>query len=378
MRIGVDIRELGRKKETGIGRFILNFLEFVSANDKENQYLLFGNQRTRNLNLGANIKTIIIPEFSKIIWDQIVLPAQIKKESLDIFFSPSYAGPIFSRAKLVVTCHDIYFLYLSKNPLINFLRQCYCRSIWKRADAVIAVSQYSSEQVLKFSGCQPQKVRVVYDSVEEKFAPRDKNESLDKLRKIFPWLKDDFILYVGNLTSHKNISGLIEAYGILPQALRNRFQLAIAGERGSNYPLLQERINALGLNSHIEFLGLVSEEDLLFLYNAASALVLVSFWEGFGLPALEAMACATPVVVSDIGSLNEVVGEAGLYVDPKDIEDIARNIERILTDGALRKDLSMKGLNQSKKFKVEHSAKQILDIFRELYNTNTVTKLRSG
>ncbi len=366
MRIGIDVRELDKREKTGIGRLILNFLKFVDKNDRQNQYFLFGNQHTRELNFGSSIKSRIIPEFSKIFWDQIVLLREINKEKLDIFFSPFYKGPILAQAKLIVTCHDFYFLEKSRNPISDWLRHFYCSRVWEKADIIIVDSQDSKERAVKFPGCFPQKVRVVYGNVDESFKPVDKSTAINSLLKKFPMLKKDIILYVGNLKKHKNIPGLIKAYSLLPEFLKDKFQLVIAGEKDKNYPHLLDLIKHFGLNNRIGFLGTVSEEDLLFLYNAASVLVLVSFWEGFGLPPLEAMACATPVVVSNTAALPEVVGEAGLYVNPQNAEDIAMKLEKMLVDERLRKDLSAKALIQSSKFKVEYSVDKILEIFREL------------
>lgn len=368
MRIGIDIRELDPNIKTGIGRLILNFLEFVRLNDTEDDYLLFANQNTDLPNLSGRIKVKVIPEFLKIYWDQKILTDQIKKEKIDIFYSPYYKGPIFSSAKLIVTCNDLYFLGRSGNLIIDWLKWNYTRLIFKKADLIIAISQYSKREAMRLFGCSPNKVEVVYGSLDKRFKPLDKAESFNKISKKFKILKQDFILYVGNLNPHKNIAGLIKAYNLLPGFLKNRFQLVIVGKKDNSYIQLSHLVRRSGLNNNIEFLDQVSDDDLLFLYNAASISVLVSFWEGFGLPALEAMACGTAVVVSDTAALPEVVGDSGIYVNPRDIEDIAHHLQKILCNEALRKELSQKGLRQTEKFKVEYSAGAILKIFKELGN----------
>ncbi|MDP2939638.1 MAG: glycosyltransferase family 1 protein [Candidatus Omnitrophota bacterium] len=365
MRIGIDIRELEEGKFTGIGRFTLNFLNYVNVSDKENEYVLFGNQRTRQLNFSKHMKLRFIPEFYKLYWDQKVLLDQIKKEGLDIFFSPSYSAPIISKAKIIVTCHDLHFLN-SSNPIANWLRQCYSRFIWERAYIIIAVSEYSKKEVIKFLGCSSEKVRIVYDSIERSFMPIDRDIAFEKLKRRFAKLNKDFILYVGNLKPHKNLSRLIQAYNLLPKVLKDRHQLVIVGKIDRNYSYLFYLVKKYNLVNNVVFLDLVIEDDLVYLYNAAAVLVLVSLHEGFGLPALEAMACGAPVIISNSTSLPEVVGDAGLYVNPMDVNDISNGLQIIITDESLRRNLSAKGLEQAKNFRVENSATKILEIFKEV------------
>ena len=366
MRIGIDIRELEKNKRTGIGRFILNFLYFVNSYDKENEYLLFGNQNTRYLNFGGNMQSKIIPEFNKIFWEQVVLPREIEKEKIDIFFSPFYKGPLFSRAKLIVACHDLYFLELEKNPVEKWLKIFYCKIIWNKAKLIIAVSSYSKQKVIKFLGCSEEKIRVVYDSVEEKFKPMGKGVVFPKLIKRFSQIKKDFLLYVGNFKPHKNVSRIIQAYSLLSGPLKDRYQLVIVGQKNKDYYPLAQLVRDHGLEGKVEFLGLVSENELVFLYNSATVLLLVSLREGFGLPALEAMACGTPVIASNLTALPEVIGDAGFLVNPYDVKEVSSAIKVVLGDEALRKQMSEKGLLRAKKFLIRDSANKILEIFKEL------------
>jgi len=376
MRIGVDIRELAEGSKTGIGRLLLNFLEFAAHNDTENEYLLFANQNTSLPDLPSRIKTRVIPEFSRIIWDQIVLPDQIKREKVDIFYSPYYKGPLFSQAKLIVTCNDLYFLEKGNNPISAWMRRNYCRLIFKKADRIIAISQYSKKEALRLFGFPEGKVEIVYATLDKRFRPLDKTESFNKLNKKFVNLKKDFVLYVGNFNPHKNVSRIIEAYNLLPGPLKDKYQLVIVGKKEGGYYPLAKLVKNYGLEDKVVFLELVSEDELVYLYNATTALILVSLWEGFGLPALEAMACGAPVVVSNTTAFPEVVGNAGLYVNPYNIEDILDKLKLLLENEDLRSDLSQKGLIQSGKFKCEYSANAILGIFKELIHSATPTLCR--
>lgn len=375
MRIGMDIRELEENKRTGIGRFILNFLNFINTQDKENEYLLFGNQKTRLQKFGNHIKSKIIPEFCRIFWDQVTLSVEIRREKIDIFFSPLYKGPILSGAKLIVICHDLYFLEFEKNPLIKCLKSFYCKLTGNNADFIVTPSEYSRQEVIKFLRCSPKKVRVVNNSVEDKFLPMDRGAAFIEILNRFARIKKDFILYVGNFKPHKNVSRIIEAYSLLPASLKDRYQLVIVGKKDKDYLSLSQLVGNYNLMENIEFLDVVREEDLIFLYSAASALILVSLREGFGLPALEAMACGTPVVVSNASALPEVAGEAGLYVDPQDARDISSKIQSIIDDERLRSELSLKGLEQAKKFSIESSGRRILELFREVKQESSANNL---
>jgi len=364
MRIGIDIRELEKGKMTGIGRCLLNFLEYINQSDQRNEYIIFANQNTNLPVLRSDIKLKVIFEFSKIYWDQIILTKQIKREKVDIFYSPFYKGPIFSPARLIVTCHDLHFLKLTSIAIGNSLRKYYCRLSLQRADTIITVSEYSKRTIHDFLGNKSKRIEVVYDSAGEEFRPLDETESLNKIKKTFG-LKDNFILCVGNLKPHKNLVRLFEAYSLLPLSLRECYQLAVAGKKDENYSRLWKIVEGKNLKDNIIFLDLVDDKDLVCLYNASCFLVFVSLCEGFGLPALEAMACGTPTLVSNSTSLPELVGNASLLVDPYDVNKISQNLEKLLTDEVLRETLSKKGLLRARDFSVKNMAEKILKIFKE-------------
>ncbi|MBM3251441.1 MAG: glycosyltransferase family 4 protein, partial [Candidatus Omnitrophica bacterium] len=277
-----------------------------------------------------------------------------------------YKGPIFSPARLIVTCHDLHFLDLDSIAPGELLKRYYCRTILKHANTIIAVSEYSKQTIENFLGNKSSRIEVVFDSVSDKFKPMDKKASLDELKQSFN-LNPDFILYVGNLKPHKNLDGLIEAYGLLPSSLKQAHQLVIAGKKDENFLRLWKFIKSKSLENNVVFLDLVNDEDLICLYNASSFLALVSFCEGFGLPALEAMACGIPVLVSNTTSLPEIVADMGLQADPHNSQEIAHYMEKLLTDESLRQMLSAKGLIRAKNFTIADMAEKILKIFKQNY-----------
>jgi len=366
MRIGIDIRELEKGRKTGMGRCLLIFLNYINQFDHENEYVLFASRDTNLPSLRQDIKIKVILEVSSLYWDQITLKNEIKKERIDIFYSPFYKGPIASSAKLIVTCHDLHFLKLDSKAISDRLRIYYCSRILKSADTIITVSEYSKKEIINFLKDSSKRIDVVYDSVTDDFRPLDKQQSFNKVKQSFG-LNGNFILYVGNLKVHKNIARLINAYALLPSPLKQAHQLVIVGKKEESYHNLRNIVRQKRLKNNVVFLGLVEDEDLINLYNAASILALVSLCEGFGLPALEAMACGTPVITSDTTSLPEIVGDIGVLVDPRDVNMISSKLKHLLEDSASREVLSKKGLLRAKNFSVENTVKKILTIFKENY-----------
>lgn len=363
MRIGVDIRELEKGTMTGTGRYLYNLLEYVAKSDRVNEYILFGNQKTECPIRGERVKIKIIPESLALLWDQLILLWQIKKEGIGLFYSPYDKIPVLSSAKLIITIHDTFPFAQELHPGIRapILRMRYWLMA-RRATAIFVVSQYSKEAVERCLKIPPDKVRVVYDCVGDRFKPYPQEECLRVLRKRFP-LEKDFILYVGNLRPHKNLSKLIEAYDLLGPGLKDRYQLIICGKKDKFYARLQAHVKAKGLEANVVFTDFVEDEVLPYLYSCASAFVFPSLYEGFGLPVLEAMACETAVIASDISPLKEVVAEAAVLVDPNSHQKIAEGITRVLSDDNLRADLAKKGLARSRYFTPQKAAEQMREVF---------------
>ena len=367
MRIGMDIRELEKDKMTGIGRYLLNFLSYVSKYDKENEYILFGNQKTLCPISGINITLKIMSEFNRIYWDQILLAKQLYKENIDIFFSPNHKFPIFSPIKSIITVHDLYpFLINDFDPLPKILLMpYYYKFMFHNADFIITVSEYTKKMMLEQSNLDSNKIKVIYNCVGEEFKILEKKECLKKLVRLYG-IDKDFILYVGNLKPHKNLKRLIEAYYLLSPNLRSKFELVIIAKKDTFFPALYKMVKDNNLEKDVIFTDFVRDDELAYFYNAATAYISVSLHEGFGLPFVEAMACGTPVISANVSASPEIVGDAAILLDPLDIKQISRAMQMMLTDEQLRKELSKKGLERAKIFSVKSSSEQLLRIFKEL------------
>lgn len=368
MRIGIDIRELEKGKFTGIGRYLRNFLSFTAEFDIENEYILFGNQRTDyNLKI-AHQRVEIIPEKLTLFWDQVKLPYHLRKEKIDIFLTPYFKAPLYKTTKLVVIINDLIPLAAPQYQRLRYcLKRVYFKSLIKRtvkkADKIITISQYSKKDIIKFLGVEEGKIGVITLSVSKNYYPITSGlkETLAKYG-----IKDKFIFYFGNFNPHKNLRSLLEAYKILPEEIRNSYKLVIGGKKNKYYRNFFKLIQDLDIKERVIFTDFIPEEDLPCLYRAAEVFVFPSFYEGFGLPLLEAMACGTPVIASNTSSLPEVVGDAAILIEPGNVSELSKAIEKVITDENIRKDLVNKGLNRVKSFSVEKTAGEILEILSKV------------
>lgn len=369
IRCGVDVRELEKGKATGIGRYLLNFLKIATEEKREWEFILFGNQNTK-IDLGApNLKKIFIPEYLTPWWDQVKLPRYLRKERVDIFLTPYLKAPLFVSCKLVVIINDLIpFLFSGYQGLKSFPRRIYFKNLGrraaKRADKIITISQYSKKDILKVFRIPEEKIEVIYLSVDRAYHSLTSN--LEEITSKYGIAKR-FIFCFSNFNPHKNVKTLIEAYYRLPQKMKSEYQLVLGGRRDRYCMSLEKMVKHLKLEEKVIFTGFIPEEDLPLIYNAAELFLFPSLYEGFGLPPLEAMACGTPVIASNTTSLPEVVGQAGILVNPYKVDEIKEAVIRVLTDSTLRNDLIKRGLERAKQFTPEKTAKRILKIFAEVW-----------
>jgi glycosyltransferase involved in cell wall biosynthesis len=355
LRIGVDAREI-QGQMTGIGRYLTGFLKHASAGSHE--YFLYYQQAPEsNLNY-PKIKSRVL-NGQKFIWDHILLPKALARDRVDLFFSPYYKRPWFLKCRSVVTVHDLNILSKRDYPFWHrlYFRALISRSI-KKADIVMTVSNYVKEDIVKTFKLQANKIIVNYNSIDQRFRPEASGDAEAVLAKYD--IDSKYVLYVGNLMPHKNISSLIKAYSQLPVGLKDKYKLVIAGGKNWTYKQLFELSGKLGLLNHIVFTGFIADEDLACVYREASLFVFPSFMEGFGFPPLEAMACGVPVVAAKGTSLPEVLGDAAILVEAVDLEGLRKAINEVLTNEKLKMRLIDKGLNRIKLFSLNKMAETIL------------------
>jgi glycosyltransferase involved in cell wall biosynthesis len=373
LRIGIDYTAAVRQG-AGIGRYTRSLVGALPALDAENSYRLFVAARgaqgevPRRPNLSVRQVPLTDRETS-ILWQRLRLPLPIELflGRLDLFHSPDFVLPPVLRARTVLTVHDLSFMRVPEcaHPVLReYLLRVVPRSV-RRADLVLAVSASTQRDVVELLGVPEERVRVIHEGVDERFAPVEDADALLAVRRRYG-LARPFILGLGTLQPRKNFCGLIEAFARLRERLGLEHDLVIVGGKGWLYEPIFARVRELGLEGRVRFLGFAADEDLPAIYSLASCLAYPSFYEGFGLPVLEAMACGTPVVTSRSSSLPEVAGTAAVLVDPHDVEELAVALEQVLHDQALRAELRAAGRRRAEGFTWERAARELLASYRAL------------
>lgn len=301
--------------------------------------------------------------FRKIIRITSKLIINLKKNlQIDVVLWTNFLGAFSSKYKSIITIHDMAHHYYPEYaiPGNNRILPRYLRKHAHKADLILCVSENTKKDVIDILDIPEEKVWVTYNGVGDEFRVIDNKNLLKDLRQRYK-IPERFILFVGTVEPRKNLSMLVEAYHILNSRHRIKEPLVIAGGKGWKNEALRQSIKNLKLEDRIIFTGYVHDDDLPLLYNAATLFVYPSLYEGFGLPVVEAMACGTPVVTSNVSSLPEVAGEAALLVNPKDTEALASAIYRLLTDEDLRYKLRELGLQRAKRFTWESCAKKTIE-----------------
>lgn len=350
MKIGIDISPLTsghflQHRVRGTGFYLTNLKESLEKYFPENEYMYF----KRGDNIPADVDLIHIP-----------------------YFEPFFLTlPIFKKYKFVVTVHDLTPLVFSEHfppGLKGKMKWEIQKSILKKADGIITDSFSSKNDIEKIIKIKSNKIDVVYLAAAEHFK---KLKSINhKVVKKFN-LPDDFLFYVGDATWNKNLPNLIKAVN------KTDFNLVIAGGAFVNKDYdktnpwnkdLHEAQVLASSNKKILPLGFVPDEDLIEIYNLATAFLMPSYYEGFGLPVIEAMKSGCPVITSKEGSISEVAGSAAYYIDPYSFDSIANGINEVMKNEALRSALSRKGLDQSKKFDWHETARKTNEVYKKILN----------
>ncbi len=366
MRIGIDAR-IVHYSSGGLRRYVQFLLQALAALDGENEYFVLHSRKQRNAVVaGPSFRPIACWTPSHHRLERWAFGAEIARLRLDLLHSPDFIPPSVGYRRSVITVQDLSFLRYP-HFLTAESRRYYNRQIrWavRRADHILTISQATRRDVTSMLGVAPDKLTVTHLAADPSFrplAPQDVERTISKHN-----LRAGYILFVGTLEPRKNVGGLLRAYRILLDAKSSSAPLVVASGQGWLNEAGFEEVRYIGLEEHITFLQSVPDEDLPALYGGAGVLAMPSFYEGFGLPALEAMACGTPVVVAKRAALPEVVGDGGLLIDPEDSGEIAKAVERVLTDREFRSRLSEKALEQAARFTWRRTAEQTLQVYRSV------------
>lgn len=370
MRIGIDARLYD---QAGVGRYIRNLLLNLQKIDTESEYFVFLTETDfENLELGTNFHKVLANYRWYSYAEQINLPFKISKLNLDLVHFPHFNVPIFYRRKFVVTIHDLIHQHFNlkratTHSMISYAvkRIGYKRALAnavKRSCKIITVSHYVGKEIEDNWHLPKGKIIVTKEAVEDELIKKVEGMSEKEMEKVKRKFKIDsvYIYYIGNAHPHKNIEGLIKSYLIIKEKVKG-LKLVLSGY--DHY--FWKRIKDEYKNSGIIYTGYVTDDEMIALYKGAKAYIAPAFEEGFGIPILEAMAAGCPVISSSGGSLPEIGGDACVYFNPHDLEDMVKRILSVLENNKTREKLIRLGNCRYKEFSWEKMARQTLEVYKQ-------------
>ncbi len=368
MRIGIDTR-LVAYRQGGIASYVSHLLPALAALDPHSSYSIlrhYTDPTSREAAPNLHRVTVYTPCHHRL--ERWALAIETARLRLDLLHSPDFIPPVGGARHSVVTVHDLNFIYYPEFLTADSRRYYNGQIEWavRRADHVIADSQATRDDLLRLLHVPPEKVTAVLLAADPAFRPLPTAHVTATLAR--HQLPNGYLLFVGTLEPRKNLPGLLTAYDMLRRRGETQSPLAIVGGRGWLCDEIFSQVDTLHMNEWVRFLHDVSNDELPAIYNGAAVLITPSFYEGFGLPALEAMACGTPVVVSDRGSLPEVVGEAGVLVSPDDPQAIAAGLAAVLGDPQRATALRQAGLARAAQFTWQETARQTLAVYQAVLN----------
>lgn len=367
MRIGIDIRSTLKKQKTGIGYYTLNLINSLAEVDRQNSYVLYSRKRpfSRSKELpflpGANFKHSV---------DYLGLGPPFVLKGVDVFHTSGFDLKPPKGAKFVVTVHDIIPKVFPQGHTRDTIERLEAELplVLAAADRIIVDAQSTAADLIRFYlQTQKDKIRVVYPGAGEDFgvlAKNTKNLYKGMFLKYNIW--SNYIIYIGTIEPRKNLKGLIKAYYSLKKHHKISQQLVISGMKGWESESVFRLVEELQLGKDVVFTGYVPRDQLKVFYNFADVCAYPSFYEGAGLPMLEAFKCGCPVVTSNISSTAEFAADAAILVDPYSVDSIAEGIYNILSNEGLRNDLRQRGLARVSEFQWEKTARQMLEIFKKV------------
>ena len=376
MRIGIDGNEANRKELVGVGRYAQEVIVHL--------YALQQKKKT-DISFTIYLKDKPLPSLPKVqpwwkyeiigpkpLWTQIVLPFALytTKEKPNVFYTPSHYAPRFLPSPSVISIMDLSYVHFpemfKKSDLYQL--QDWTKYSVKKAKRILTISEHTKKDIVKEYSIDPQTIIVTYPGYDKtKFSPPAVGSEL-RIKEIKDKYKieNDYILYVGTLQPRKNIVRLIQAFAYLKDP---KLQLVIVGKKGWLYDDILTKGNELGVSERIVFTDYVEEDKLPIFYQNATCFILPSLYEGFGLTVVEAMACGCPVIVSNTSSLPEIVGDAGIRINPNDVKNISSAIKRVLSNSEIRTTMIQQGFDQIKQFSWENCAEKTYNILREVGNS---------
>jgi len=390
MKIGIDCRTIlnpGKGEGAGVGHYTYQLVRHLLKIDKKNSYYLFFDRSVQKERLAKfkqkNVFIRFFPfqQYKKLMpnhYRHYLTNATFGREKLDILHFPHLLPSCYYRGPSVVTVHDITPYKLpdfSSEKDSQFLKKI-IPDFLKKTNKIITVSKSTADDIKNIFILDKRKIEVIYNGVDQRFFKTRTKKDVLKIKKKLG-IKKKYLLFLGTLEPRKNIIRIIESYERLRQGIGyhyssnsnkkdfSKYQLVLAGAKGIEFKNIEKRISISKYKKDIILPGYIKADDLGSLFKGAETFIFPSIYEGFGLPILEAMAKKTPVITSNVSSMQEISQKAALLVDPNNVAEITRAIFQILIDDNLRKKLLKRGINVAKKYSWEKCAKKTLDIYKK-------------
>ncbi len=369
MKVGIDSRAAIWYRGTGMGTYTYQLIRNIYLIDKKNEYNFYlPNERFFGTDPITSGVFQSISQTKERFWEMVVAVG-IDPVDMDVYHVPQngIGLPEKKRCPTVVTVHDLIPYILPETVGPNYLeifRQEMPR-ILSETQAIITVSEHSKKDLVRLMGIDPDRITVIYEAPESTY--KEIRPEIAKARIANKYgISGKFVLYLGGFSPRKNIPNLLRAFAKIRADLPETVFLVIVGRHSPNFAALFELVEKLGLGDSVIFPGFAPVQDLPFLYNAASLFVYPSFYEGFGLPPLEAMACGTPTIIANCSSLPEIADKGAKAVDPHDIDAIAKAMFEILTKDKVAADLRKAGLSRAAEFSWTKTAAQTIKVYQSL------------
>lgn len=378
MGIGVDAREIQDGVITGIGRSLANFIRYFGKKETKHSLVLFS-ERKIPVEFRGNISQVVIDSCPTFIWDQWKLPIALKANKIDLFYSPYYKVPLLINIPIVNQVLDLmYIVFPPYREALGFFGRLYYatfgKAFAKKSVSIITDSEHAKQDIVRIWKIDSEKIVVIPLGIADRYVPVDDPELLASVRRRFR-LPDKYILYLGNFKPHKNVESLVLAFKKISGRFREH-KLVLAGPLDEHGRKIQGLVSKQEITDRVIFTDTIMEDDCPeALLSMADLFVFPTLYEGFGLPPLEAMACGTPVITSNLTAVPEVVGNAGVMVNPLDVDKLADNISDLLADTDKRRCFSEMGLERSKIFREEQTAGKIYRHLIDLLEGNSGKKV---
>ena len=382
MRIGINALYLLPGKVGGSEVYIRNLAKWLDRTDKDNEYFIFINKESQGIfeQAAPQMNVVLCPIQAgsrpvRILWEQLILPFQVWHYKIDVLLSAGMTSPVYCPAASILVIHDLQFINQPQNfskGYLMFLRAIiYCSA--KSADGIIAISQKVKQDIVKYYKIPLEKIATIYHGIDHNTFFRRNKEDIAQVRAKYN-LPESFILYPASILPHKNHERLFQAFKIIKER-EQEIKLVLIGITDNKQNVILGKIQELGLQDDVIFLGWLPFEDIPLLYCASGIFVFPSIHEGFGIPILEAMGCGVPVVCSGIEPLKEIAGDGALFVDPYNPDSIAEGVLSVIDDDRLSQKLIENGSKRVKDFTWENTALSTISFLSSWVKGKMLAKL---